>query len=78
MRIRELREERGLAQHELGALIGSSQASICVWESGKTDLPVRKLLKIAKVLGCPVLDLLGADELEADASQLNYIPGSEE
>lgn len=36
-RIRQLRESKGLTQEELGQLVGAVRASVCQWETGRTE-----------------------------------------
>lgn len=54
----ELREAAGLSQTELGRLVGETQQNIAFWE--QCDYPPRSdvLLKMSKVLGVAVEDLL--------------------
>jgi len=48
--IRTIRESKGLSQRELAELIGSDQKQIYRWETGKQDITVERLERIAKVL----------------------------
>ncbi|WP_298022817.1 helix-turn-helix transcriptional regulator, partial [uncultured Campylobacter sp.] len=50
LRIKNLREERGLTQLELANLSGISRASIQLYEADKVEIPVKKLSDISKVL----------------------------
>ena len=55
--IKERREELGMTQAELGAMVDVSQAAVCRWETGDTA-PLRKLhIKIAQALKVPVYEL---------------------
>lgn len=59
VRLRELREERGLTQQALGDLAGVRQAAISELESGKrqrVDLSV--LDRLCKALGVEVAEML--------------------
>lgn len=57
-KIRELRRERGLYQHELAALVGVSAQTIRNAEAGRY-LPSRKTtVALARALRVPVSDLL--------------------
>ncbi|AQW83350.1 XRE family transcriptional regulator [Campylobacter pinnipediorum] len=50
LRIKNLREERGLTQIELANLSGISRASIQLYEADKVEIPVKKLSDISKAL----------------------------
>lgn len=50
LRIKNLREERGLTQLELANLSGISRASIQLYEADKVEIPVKKLSDISKAL----------------------------
>jgi len=50
LKIKNLREERGLTQLELANLSGISRASIQLYEADKVEIPVKKLSNISRVL----------------------------
>lgn len=50
VKIKNLREERGLTQVELANLSGISRASIQLYEADKVEIPVKKLSDIATAL----------------------------
>lgn len=50
IKIKALREERGLTQIELANLSDTSRASIQLYEADKVNIPVKNLEKIAKAL----------------------------
>lgn len=50
-KIRALRLERGLTQHELGEEIGVRWLSICRWENGVRKPYKRHLISLAKFFG---------------------------
>lgn len=50
LKIKNLREERGLTQLELANLSGISRASIQLYEADKVEIPVKKLSSISRVL----------------------------
>ena len=60
--IREQRLNRNLTQKELGELLGykgeSRQTRISSWESGKRQVPRRKIKELAKLLGIPAEKLI--------------------
>ncbi len=53
-RIKYLRLERGMQQTQLAELIGVSQTHLSNMESGRTGTTVLNLLKLYKVLNCPI------------------------
>ena len=68
-RIRNAREERGLNLHELARLSGISASALSLIETGKRDLRVTSLLRIAASLRVAAGDLLGNREEESQASK---------
>lgn len=52
------RHLRGMSQSELGEQVGMNQDKICIYESGRVEPSVDKLLTIAAVLGTSVSSLL--------------------
>ena len=69
-RIRKLRRIRGYTQWELAEMCGyqsnTSNSTINKIESGKSDVPVSKLVKFAEVLDVSVSFLLGEGGKEAE------------
>lgn len=57
-RIREKRKAQGLTLQQLGDVFGITRSSVSDWESGKTRPDQEKLVKLAKVLGTTLQDLL--------------------
>lgn len=54
MRIRELRERRGISQSELARRMGVKHPSVVQWETGKAMPAAAKLPKLAEVLGVEI------------------------
>ena len=46
-RIRELREDRDLAQREIAQILGMSQTGYSKYETGENDIPTAVLIKLA-------------------------------
>lgn len=46
-RLRDLREDKDMAQKEIAAILGIDQRVYSNYETGKRDLPVRHLVKLA-------------------------------
>jgi|GEM_PF-476625 len=61
-RIRALRETRGLNLHELARLCGISASALSLIETGKRDLRITSLVRIADALRTPAGRLIDADE----------------
>ena len=61
------REKAGLSQTEVAKALGVNQASVSYWESGKTQPRSAQLLKIAKLYGVTVDELLREDETNAES-----------
>lgn len=62
LRIRELREERGITQEELALMLEVGQSAVSHWERGKV-VPARKYLpKLAQALGVTIKELRRKEE----------------
>lgn len=59
MRIKELREARGMNQAELARAVGASRPTVCQWESGARRPGLDFLPVLADVLGCSIDALYG-------------------
>ena len=68
-KIKQLRKMNGWTQRELAEKCGynsaNSHSTINKIESGKSDIPITKLLTLAEVFGVSAAYLLGEDEAEA-------------
>lgn len=64
-RLRNLREERGLTQAELGEILGISELNIEQVENCCEDISLEKLPVMASALGCSIDDLFPAMDREA-------------
>lgn len=60
-RIRELRIENNLSVLKLGNAIGVSDATICRWENGISDIKSADLIKVAKFFKVSIDYLLGLE-----------------
>lgn len=67
--IRAYREQAGLTQGELGALLGVTRQTIAAWEKGERAPSLEQLSKVAHALNVP-LDLLLGEMEEAGPSLL--------
>ena len=61
-RIRELREERGMTQEQLGELVGTSRQAINAIETEKFEPSIWLAYDISKVFGCPIEEVFLFDE----------------
>lgn len=52
IRVRELREAKGLTVNELATKIDASYQAVYAWEQGTRDIPLDKCPVLAKALGC--------------------------
>lgn len=57
--IADARDAAGLKQAELARTIGVARSTLCEWEAGPNEPPLRWLRKIAKELGTDVTALIG-------------------
>lgn len=70
LRIKELRKARGIMQKELADKLGlSSNATVCMWESGERMPSVSMLPRIAGALGCTINDLFAEDEEQLSSTK---------
>lgn len=60
-RIRQLRQERGWKQEELGRRVGASKQSVSNWENGNIVPPVDVLIRLADQFGVSTDYLLGRE-----------------
>lgn len=59
MRLREIREARGLSQYGAAKELGIDRAQMHRWESGKVAPSIEGLVKLADFYGVTVDQLLG-------------------
>lgn len=72
LRIKEIREQKGLTQDEVSRKSGIPKRSYVNYEQEITDIPVPKLQKIAKALNISVVDLIDLqDDLDDFPSMVN-------
>ena len=56
--IRQKRIDADMTQKELALAVGVDQSAVAQWETGRTGPHREKLVRIAEVLNCSVVDLL--------------------
>jgi len=70
-KIKNLRESKGYTLEELGEKIGVGKSTVRKWENGLIKNMRRdKIAKLAEVLGCSPLYLLGYEEEEISVKEL--------
>ena len=65
MKIKELRESRNMTQEQLSCKLNVSRSTVAMWEIGAIFPRTDNLLKLCKVLGCTVDELLKGEEKDA-------------
>ena len=58
-RIRNLREDKGLNQTQMGKLLNMSQTGYSQYETGTNDIPTKVLIELAKIHNTSIDYLLG-------------------
>lgn len=56
--LRRLREKANLTQQDVAAALGITRSAVSRWESGRKKPSSGRLLRLAKLYGCTVEDLL--------------------
>lgn len=62
MSLKQKIKEKGLTQQELADMLGVKQTAISNWCNGYNLPSTDKLLKLEKILGCSISELLGYGE----------------
>lgn len=62
MRFKWCRENIELTQTEVAKMLGVSQSTVSMWESGESKPRTEKLVALARLYKCTVDDLLKEDE----------------
>ena len=71
MRIKELREMKGLQQKQLAIDLGVTQPTVCDWENGNKTPSFKSAVKIADYFHVTTDYLLGRDEPVTTADEEN-------
>ncbi len=64
MRLKELREEKGLTQQEIADELNVKQNSYSQYENGIRELPINSLIRLAKFYSVPVDYILCLTEVD--------------
>ena len=59
LRLRALRTKKGLTLAELADKIGTNYQAVGRWERGTTEITLGDALKVCRVLGCSLDELVG-------------------
>lgn len=62
MRLKELREENGLAQKEIAEVLNIKQNTYSQYENGKRQLPIDALIRLAKFYKVTTDYILGLED----------------
>lgn len=69
LRIKEIRERRGLSQQELGARLNINPNNISNWELGYSFPTYSGIRKLCMALACSADELLGLKDLDLNADE---------
>lgn len=58
MKIKELRESKGMTQFELAVFLNVCRSSVSMWETGQTVPRPEILIKLSELFNCTVDELL--------------------
>ena len=64
LRLRELREARGLSQRAVARDLGVTPGAVAKWELGYTQPTMDNILALASLLGCSTDALLGRSSMD--------------
>lgn len=56
--LKKIREERNMTQEELANILSVSRPTVTLWENGINKPRADMLLRLSKILGCTIEDLL--------------------
>ena len=72
-KLKKLREDKGLKQAELAAMLGVSQATLSNWERGVHDPDNEQLIELSRVFSVSTDYLLGHDAFIADEAEADQV-----
>ena len=73
LKLRVLRQNRGLTIGQLAEKIGSTQKIVGNWERGTTEITLGDALKVCRVLGCNLDELAGWESTPTIKEQENRV-----
>lgn len=71
-RIKRIRKQKGLTQHELGELLGVTQSMIAAYENNARNPKFETIKKIAAALGTSTSTLMGSTQPTEQFRQMNH------
>lgn len=75
LRLKELREEKGLTQNEIATAIETSQTNIARWEKGKNEPSYIYLVKLSDFFNCSLDYLAGVESEDFQPSKkAKFVP----
>lgn len=69
IKIKEMREQRGITQVELAQKLSVQQSAIAAWETGKSMPRAERFVRLAEILNCSVDELLGKTKQKTKRAQ---------
>lgn len=66
MRIKQIREEKGVSQRQLAEIVGVSAVTVLNWENGIYDPSAKDLVKLSRALGVSIDYLVGNDDQDGE------------
>ena len=78
LKIKELREEKGVYQKEVAKVVNKTPTCICDWEKGNTEPNVEDLIKLADYFGCTIDYLLGREDDVGNVSVVSNLSAKEQ
>lgn len=76
IKLKELRQERGLNQQELALKIETTQRNISNWENGNTEPDIQMILKMSKFFEVSADYLLGNSETLETKKDIAFLENS--
>lgn len=67
-RLRDMREDNDLTQREIAAVIGTTQQVYSEYEKGIREIPLHRIITLAKFYNCSVDYLVGLSETKRIAN----------
>ena len=74
-RLRDLREDKGKTQAEISSLLGTTQQIYSRYETNRTDLPLRHLIKLADYYQVSADYILGRTSYPKNPPEVNLADG---
>lgn len=66
--IKQYRENKGLTQDQLALAVNVTQSAVAKWEVGDVSPRANMLMKLSKLFGCSIDELLRIEDKESQRS----------